>query len=279
MGRRAAQLLHRTDDGALIGALLAGAWRRATRLSPWRVALLATAAVCLGYVSAARTPAVQQVEAQLLDVRFRLRPRAPPSDDIVLVLIDEQSIREIGRWPWSRTVLADGLTRLAASGARTIGLDLLLAEAEPSAVPAAWRDRLRQALGAIKQQSASDLDVEQMLARLVDDRSGDRDLAAATADAGNVVLPFLFGFGAPQVSPPESPPAVAGTAFRLVHGPSAGRARVPLDATSLLAPIPELASAAASLGHTNVALDRDGAARFEFPAIPYAGPVLSVVRP
>ena len=138
-------------------------------------------------------------------------------------------------------MLADGLTRLAASGARTIGLDLLLAEAEPSAVPAAWRDRLRQALGAIKQQSASDLDVEQTLALLVDDRSGDRDLAAVIADAGNVVLPFSFGFGEPtQASPPEPPSAVAATAFRLVHGPSAGRARVPLDATSLLAPIPEL---------------------------------------
>jgi adenylate cyclase len=44
---------------------------------------------------------------------------------------------------------------------------------------------------------------------------------------------------------------------------------VPLDPTSLLAPIPQLAEAAASLGHTNVALYRDGAARFEFPAIPY----------
>ncbi|HZA65613.1 MAG TPA: adenylate/guanylate cyclase domain-containing protein, partial [Geminicoccaceae bacterium] len=44
---------------------------------------------------------------------------------------------------------------------------------------------------------------------------------------------------------------------------------LPVIATSLLAPIPELASAAASLGHTNVLLDRDGAARFEFPALRY----------
>ena len=235
-----------------------------------RVALLATAALCLGYGPAARTPAVQQLEAQLLDVRFRLRAPAPPSDEIVLVLIDERSIREIGRWPWSRAVLADGLARLTASGARTIGLDLLLAEPEPSAVPAAWRDRLRQALGAIEQPSASDLDFEQTLARLVDDRSGDRALAAVISEAGNVVLPFSFGFGGlTQASPPKPPSAVAATAFRIVHGPNAERARVPLDATSLLAPIPQLAKTAASLGHTNVALDRDGAARFEAPAVAY----------
>jgi adenylate cyclase len=226
--------------------------------------------LCLGYVPAARTPAVQQVEAQLLDARFRLRPPAPPSDDIVLVLIDERSIREIGRWPWSRAVLADGLKRLAASGARTIGLDLLLAEPEPGAVPATWRDRVAQALGEIRQQSAPGLDLERTLARLVDDRSGDRDLAAAIAEAADVVLPFSFGFGGPRpVSLPEPPPAVAATTFRIVHGPNAERARVPLDAASLLAPIPQLAEAAASLGHTNVALDRDGAARFEAPAVAY----------
>jgi adenylate cyclase len=228
--------------------------------------------LCLGYVPAARTPAVQQVEAQLLDVRFRLRPPAPRSDDIVLVLIDEQSIREIGRWPWSRAVLADGLKRLAASGARTIGLDLLLAEPEPGAVPAAWRDRVAQVLGEIQQQSAPGLDLERTLALLDDDRSGDRELAAAIADAGNVVLPFSFGFSElTQPSPPEPPPSVAATTFRIVHGPNAERARVPLNATSLLAPIPQLAEAAASLGHTNVALDRDGAARFEAPAVAYGG--------
>jgi adenylate cyclase len=223
--------------------------------------------LCLGYVPAARTPAVQQVEAQLLDVRFRLRAQFSPearSNDIVLVLIDEQSIREIGRWPWSRTVIAEGLRRLAASGARTIGLDVLLAEAEPSAVPRAWRDRLQQALAEIRRQSVPDLDLGKTLTLLEEDRSGDRDLAAAIAGAGNVVLPFSFGFGEPrQATQPDPPPAVAATAFRIVHRPTAGPGPVPLDATTLLAPIPELADAAASLGHTN------GTARFEFPAIAY----------
>jgi adenylate cyclase len=206
---------------------------------------------------------VEQVEAQLLDLRFRLRSAAPPSDDIVLVLIDDQSIRKIGRWPWSRAVLADGLTRLAASGARTIGLDLLLAEPEPSAIPTAWRDRLHQALDDIEHQSGSDLDIEHTFARLVDDLSGDRALAAVIARAGNVVLPFSFKVGRSATGDlPEPPAAVAITSFRVVHGPSAG-ASVPLVASSLLAPIQEVADVAASLGHTN------GTARLEFPAIPY----------
>ena len=181
---------------------------------------------------------MQQIEAQLLDLRFRLRPPAPPSDDIVLVLIDDASIREVGRWPWSRAVIAEGLGRLAAAGARTIGIDLLFAEAEPSAVPEVFRDRLRQALGD--------------LGSFLDNLSGDAELAGQMRGAGNVVLPFSFGVGGPaDADLPEPPAAVAATAFRIVHGPGTARSMPPLSPTSVLAPIPELAEAASTLGHTN----------------------------
>jgi adenylate cyclase len=209
---------------------------------------------------------VQQIEAQLLDLRFRLRPPAPPSDDIVLVLIDDPSIRALGRWPWSRALMADAITRLTAAGARTIGIDLLLAEPEAGEAPAAALDRLREALGKLEGQEAAGADIAQLLARLRDDRSGDAKLAAEIRAAGNVVLPFSFGFDAPaEATLPEPPPAVAATAFRIVHGPDDARSIVPLAATSLLAPIPELADAAVSLGHTN------GTAHFEFPAAAYGG--------
>jgi adenylate cyclase len=226
-------------------------------LSPLRVALLATLALCLGYMPASQTPAARQIEAQLLDLRFRLRPATPASDDIVLVLIDDQSIQEVGRWPWSRTIIADALARLVAARARTIGIDLLFAEPEPSTIPRVWRDRLRQALGE--------------LGDFVDSLSGDAEFAAQMHAADNVVLPYSFGFDAPAETDDlaEPPPAVATTAFRVVHGPNAARSSLPLVATSLLAPVPEVAEAAASLGHASVALDRDGAARFEFPAILY----------
>ncbi|HEX6111821.1 MAG TPA: adenylate/guanylate cyclase domain-containing protein [Geminicoccaceae bacterium] len=212
--------------------------------------MLATLALCLGYLPVSRAPAVQQIEAQLLDLRFRLRPQAPPSDHIVLVLIDEASIREVGRWPWSRAVIAEGLARLSGAGARTIGIDLLFAEAEPSAVPEAWRDRMRQALGE--------------LGSFLDRLSGDAELAREMRAAANVVLPFSFGLGGPvDADLPEPPDAVATTAFRIVHRPGSAASMPPLSPTSVLAPIPELAQAASTLGHTN------GTARYEFPAVAY----------
>jgi hypothetical protein len=54
-----------------------------------------------------------------------LRPAGPPSTAIVLMPIDDRSIREIGRWPWSRGIIAgvadeieDGTRILKRSGVR-----------------------------------------------------------------------------------------------------------------------------------------------------------------
>ena len=47
-----------------------------------------------------------RLESELLDLRFRLRPRHSPDVPIVVVEIDDASIAEIGRWPWSRQLSA-----------------------------------------------------------------------------------------------------------------------------------------------------------------------------
>jgi adenylate cyclase len=100
---------------------------------------------------------------------------------------------------------------------------------------------------------------------------GDRLLTGRLEDAGNVVLPVLFELATdPGDIQPRPPPRVAEAAFRVVQEqgtmPALGR---PPIATGLLAPIPDLGRAAAGLGHANVPLDRDGAARFELLVIEY----------
>ncbi len=60
----------------------------------------------------------------------RLLPMiAPPADpSIVLVVVDEPSLAELGRWPWSRTLHARLLDRIAPSRPRGIALDMLFSE-------------------------------------------------------------------------------------------------------------------------------------------------------
>lgn len=57
--------------------------------------------------------------------------RRPPPADIVIVAIDDASVQAIGRWPWSRSVHATLLERLAAARPRAVLLDLVLSEADP----------------------------------------------------------------------------------------------------------------------------------------------------
>jgi len=52
----------------------------------------------------------------------------PPPDDILVVAIDNRSLRAIGRWPWSRAVHTQALEQLARARPRTVGYDVLFVE-------------------------------------------------------------------------------------------------------------------------------------------------------
>jgi adenylate cyclase len=95
------------------------------RAIPIAAALLAGA---LGFLSF-----IRNIELQTYDLRVEATARpAAPSRDIVLVAIDNDSIRRmeplVGRWPWPRLVHAAVIDYLAAAGAKVIGYDVLFAE-------------------------------------------------------------------------------------------------------------------------------------------------------
>ena len=73
------------------------------------------------------------LEAKALDFRFRWRGAKPPGAQVVLVAIDDQSIAELGRWPWSRQQFGAVVHRLQAAGARVIVFDVLFLEPEVNA--------------------------------------------------------------------------------------------------------------------------------------------------
>lgn len=52
----------------------------------------------------------------------------PVSEDIVIVAVDETSLREIGRWPWPRETHVEVLRRLKEAGVKAVAVDILFAE-------------------------------------------------------------------------------------------------------------------------------------------------------
>jgi len=108
----------------------ASAERRLGR--PWRRSwwqILGRAAVLFVVVIVASAiPVVRDSQVRLSDSFFRLAPAPRQPSQIVLVLIDDESLQKYGRWPWPRTLLAELNTKLAQAGASVIGIDILLSE-------------------------------------------------------------------------------------------------------------------------------------------------------
>jgi CHASE2 domain-containing sensor protein/signal transduction histidine kinase len=50
------------------------------------------------------------------------------SDEIIIVAIDDESLRELGRWPWSRSTHASLIEKLELESPRAIGLDIIFSE-------------------------------------------------------------------------------------------------------------------------------------------------------
>lgn len=68
------------------------------------------------------------VENIFYDLRFKIRGPKKPSDKIVIVKIDEESLAELGRWPWDRKVVAKIVENLVSSGAEIVALDIIFPE-------------------------------------------------------------------------------------------------------------------------------------------------------
>lgn len=90
------------------------------------IALIASLSAVILYRSA--FPALQQVDLRLKDARFQLRGQRVPDQCVVIAAIDGRSIREIGRWPWSREKMARLLAGLTDYGAKVVALDMVFAE-------------------------------------------------------------------------------------------------------------------------------------------------------
>ncbi len=71
---------------------------------------------------------LQELRLRTFDLFQVLRPRAQTEFPVVIVDIDEASLKEIGQWPWPRTMLADLITHITELGAVAIGFDIIFAE-------------------------------------------------------------------------------------------------------------------------------------------------------
>jgi len=125
-----------------------------TLLSILLSALSITAVLFLYY---SQNAFLEAFEAKTYDLRFRdMRGAIPLETSIGIIAIDDKSIAELGRYPWTRSQYARLLDKLKAAQAKAVLFDAFFPERE--------------------------------------DMVNDQAFAAATKKAGNVVLAVLFEF-------------------------------------------------------------------------------------
>ena len=214
---------------------------------------------------------IERLESPALYLRYKLRGERDPGNEIVIVTVDEKSLKEVGRWPWSRSIQAQLVEAIAADEAKVIGLDIIYAEKEVSE-----RLRvLREIHAAARTLGATPPALQGLFDRKMREADIDQQFVNALHQGGNVVLALPLFVPEIQLANPEldktnpAPGYIKRVQFMMVKDVSSGEALEPLYATDSAPPLKPFAEEAASLGHVYTMPDRDGITRYEYLAIRY----------
>lgn len=143
---------------------------------------LITVACSLAYVVSPRF--ITFLNYNLADAVCRQAPATSVSASLVVVAIDDASLDRLGQWPWPRYRLALLLDKIGQLGAKSIGLDFIMAEPD--------RLSLNTLLEAIQKDMGRRVEI-----KAVPEEIGDNDAMLSSVLAKwPCVLGFKFLFGA-----------------------------------------------------------------------------------
>ena len=218
------------------------------------------------------TDVISTLERRFYDFASTSTARGAASQ-IAVIAIDDQSIANIGRWPWPRDVHARLIDQLAAAKAKTIVHTVFFFEpqVDPGLVYLRQMQELLQTDGGPHTSTTALPERSQLLeliARAQSQLDTDGKLAASIKNAGNVIIPSIFTLGEPKGLPDEALPAFF--QFNLLNDSSG----FSLPASKVQIPLASLGLMAAGIGHLNQIQDVDGAVRQEPLLVNFHGQAL-----
>ncbi len=191
---------------------------------------------------------VEQLSSIIHDYRLRLTMPRTLDDRIVIVDIDEKSLKEEGRWPWGRDRLALLMDKLFDKyGVAVVGFDVVFAERDESSGL-----KVLQKLG--QNQLKGDRSFQATLRQIQPQLEYDKLFASKIKNRNVVLGYYLTSQKAPHVSgmlPEPTFPSGSFTGHSIEFATFNGYG----------ANLPELQQAVASGGHFNPLVDFDGQVR------------------
>ncbi|UCD82409.1 MAG: adenylate/guanylate cyclase domain-containing protein [Desulfobacterales bacterium] len=172
------------------------------KISPLKMGFLVVLAACLIFYSfgAQKPDLLTSLDNRITDAMFRWRGPMKTTESVVIVDIDEKSLKYAGQWPWPRNIVARLVQKINAAGPRVIAFDIVFAEGDRTS-PIQYVDELQQ---IFKVQLP---DVKQ----LVDNEMLNYDIALGNAVANApTVLGYVFQLKNDGLKEPEEAPFPSG---------------------------------------------------------------------
>ena len=221
--------------------------------SDWFAAVLVILAV---YFLNQFTDVFSTLERRYYDFASTTTSRQP-SDRIAIIAIDDQSVANIGRWPWPRDIQAQ-MTDLLGSGKPKVIVNTTFFFEPQTDRGMAYIQKMKAVLSdPALEPSPTNAQLSNLIADAELALDTDSKLAASFTKAANVLIPSVFVLGQPQGKPDKPLPAYALKSAIDLNGDFA------VPAVRGQQPIELLGNAAAGIGHINQLQDVDGAVRFE----------------
>jgi CHASE2 domain-containing sensor protein/tRNA A-37 threonylcarbamoyl transferase component Bud32 len=206
----------------------------------------------------------EYLEYRIYDVGFTFQEKASTSP-VVIVAIDDDSIANMGRWPWPRGYVAHMVDLLHSYGAKVIGINIIYSENDFNQGLMEVRElakKIEEDSKLLKNRQV--MDIYQSLKDSEKNLDNDAILSKSIEASKKVILPVVFILGKSMGrSGAEMPEYLKRNSV-----PSSGGANS-LGAKEVIPPIPDFATKALALGHINVVADRDGTVRSEPLIISY----------
>jgi len=211
---------------------------------------------------------LQSLERKAYDFGVKSASRVP-SDKIAVIAIDEESIANLGRWPWPREIHAKMLDTLSAGHAKVIAYTAFFFEPQVDA-GLAYIDKIADLAANSSLHQSPDADkLNALLLEAMSSLNNDAKLSASLERANNTLLAMFLNPGEAQGNPDQVlPDYVQNNALSNVQ--IVGGADVlPRATNKVFAPIASLGSKALAMGHLNSFPDADGAVRSEALVVSY----------
>ncbi len=223
--------------------------------------------LCIGVI---RMEFLDALELKFYDVRMNLRGTQENPGEIVIVDIDDDSIEKLGRWPWSRSLIARGIRMIDKGNPRVIGLNIILSEPEKNTglqELTGLKELFKKTL--LDQAGQNGTDFLEAISLSEAKLDNDKTLEKSLRESGKIVLPVFFRRTAAATEGANKADTILkSSAIRNIRNSVGGECPLANEITMPLAPF---LNNSRGIGHINLDYDPDGTARREGLIYEYQG--------